>query len=225
MNCGIYIITNKVNNKVYIGSSQDIKRRFYLHRHYLNKKKHVNMHLQTAWDLYGEESFVFSVLETLNDKESLLQKEKYYIELYQSTDRNKGYNICEDTSAPMRNRKHSAKSIEKMKKSKIGESNNFFGKNHTDQTKEKIRKAKTGKKLSDEHKEKIASKSHFRNGENHIKSKLSFEEVQKIRQQFEQTEKKHKFCSQIAKEYCVHSSTIRRIIENKSYLIEDNNDN
>ena len=225
MNCGIYIITNCANNKVYIGSSQDIKRRFYLHKHYLDNKKHVNIHLQTAWDLYGEENFTFSILETFDNINLLLEKEKYYIQLFCSTDRQKGYNICEDTSAPMRNRKHSLESIEKMKKSKVGENNSFFGKTHTEETKQKIRNAKTGRKLTEEHRHKIASNSCFQSGENHLKSKLSLQDVEYIRQQYKQCENKRSFCRQMAFKFSVDASTIRRIINNKTYLIEDKNDN
>jgi len=36
---GIYEIKNKINNKVYIGSSNDIERRFNEHKMKLNNKK------------------------------------------------------------------------------------------------------------------------------------------------------------------------------------------
>jgi group I intron endonuclease len=223
MNSGIYIITNIINNKVYIGSSQDIKRRFYLHKHYLNKKNHTNIHLQTAWELYGKQNFVFSILEFVEKNEILLEKEKYYIDYFCSTDREKGYNICEDTTAPMRNRKHTPSSIEKMKQVKIGENNSFFGKHHTGQTKQKIRDAKIGTKLSEEHKQKIAFKSHFKNGENHIKAKLTFEIANLIRQEFKNCQTKYGFFKKMAIQYNVSTDTIKRIVNNKSYIFEDKN--
>jgi group I intron endonuclease len=222
MNCGIYIIKNIVNNKVYIGSSQDIKRRFYLHKHYLKKNSHINLHLQTAWNFYGEKSFVFEILEIISDKTLLSEKEMHYIQLYCSTNRENGYNICEDTNAPMRNRKHSIESIEKMKKSKIGKNNSFYGKTHSDETKLKISNSKKGKKLPEELKNKIVSKSCFQNGEHHLKAKLTFEIAKLIRKQFDETENKVEFTNQMASKYNVSYSTIRRILNNKSYKEEKN---
>ena len=46
--------------------------------------------------------------------------------------------------------------LAKKARERIGEKNGFFGKHHSDETKEKIRNAKIGKQLSEEHKKKIA---------------------------------------------------------------------
>jgi hypothetical protein len=224
MNCGIYIIKNTINNKVYVGSSQDIKRRFYLHKHYLNKKQHANIHLQTAWDLYGGDNFTFEILELISDKNLLADKEVYYINYYSSINREKGYNICQDTTAPMRSRTHSSESIEKMKKAKIGKNNSFYGKHHSIETKEKISIAKKGVRLSEEIKNKIISKSLFQNGENHLKAKMTFEIANIIRKKFEEADDKSQFTKEMAIKYNVHYTTIRRIIKNKSYKEEKNED-
>jgi group I intron endonuclease len=64
MECVIYKIENKVNGKVYIGQTRvGFSARSYAHRRALNKKEHNNDYLQRAWDKYGEENFVFSVIE------------------------------------------------------------------------------------------------------------------------------------------------------------------
>lgn len=65
MKSGIYKIENKVNGKVYIGSSNSIKRRWQKHKALLRHGKHQNSHLQAAWDKYGEDNFSFSVIELL----------------------------------------------------------------------------------------------------------------------------------------------------------------
>ena len=62
-NVGIYKITNVVNGKVYIGSSKDIEFRFNRHKSNLKRNKHHNNHLQNSWNKYGEDSFVFEVIE------------------------------------------------------------------------------------------------------------------------------------------------------------------
>ena len=62
-NSGIYKITNLINKKYYIGSSLDIKRRWKEHRRNLIKNKHNNIHLQKSWNKYGENSFLFEIIE------------------------------------------------------------------------------------------------------------------------------------------------------------------
>lgn len=55
---GVYQIYNTVNGKRYIGSSIHIEQRFKEHLRNLRANKHVNAHLQSAWNKYGEHSFV-----------------------------------------------------------------------------------------------------------------------------------------------------------------------
>ena len=63
MTSGIYHILNTVNGKRYVGSSQNIQRRFAKHRYFLNHNKHWNQHLQNAWNKYGAKVFKFEVVE------------------------------------------------------------------------------------------------------------------------------------------------------------------
>lgn len=88
--CGIYMIKNEENDKVYIGQSNDISHRWSTHKTELNANRHVNRHLQNAWNKYGQDSFTFSILEECK-KDDLDKREMYYIELYDSY--NKGYNL------------------------------------------------------------------------------------------------------------------------------------
>lgn len=78
MNSGIYQIENKVNSKVYTGSSNNIKRRWQKHKALLRHNKHQNSHLQAAWNKYGEDNFIFSIIE-LCSIDSLLDREQYFI--------------------------------------------------------------------------------------------------------------------------------------------------
>lgn len=55
---GVYQIYNTVNGKRYIGSSIHIEQRFKEHLRNLRANKHVNAHLQSAWNKYGEHSAV-----------------------------------------------------------------------------------------------------------------------------------------------------------------------
>lgn len=76
---GVYKITNTVNGKFYIGSSKNIKNRWFKHTALLRHNKHENLHLQNAWNKYKEENFVFEILE-LCELEDLLIREQYYLD-------------------------------------------------------------------------------------------------------------------------------------------------
>lgn len=77
---GIYRIRNLNNNKCYYGSAKDIKRRWSKHKSQLKYQRHENIILQRAWNKYGEEVFVFEVVE-LCDVDDLLNVEQKYLDL------------------------------------------------------------------------------------------------------------------------------------------------
>jgi len=76
---GIYKITNCTNEKFYIGSSKNIQQRWYKHKALLRHNKHENQKFQNAWNKYGEDSFIFDIIEYC-DEENLLDREQYYID-------------------------------------------------------------------------------------------------------------------------------------------------
>jgi group I intron endonuclease len=98
---GIYGILNHTNQKIYIGSSINIYSRWYVHKNDLKRNKHSNQHLQNAWNKYKESSFSFIILEKIeistDDKKEinriLWELESKWIANYNSTNRDKGYNI------------------------------------------------------------------------------------------------------------------------------------
>lgn len=92
---GIYMIKNKINNKVYIGKSVDITHRWkYGHFNKLNKNKHENEYLQRSWNKYKENNFEFSIIEECSE-ELLNDKEKFWISHYKSSIPQYGYNGTE----------------------------------------------------------------------------------------------------------------------------------
>lgn len=58
----LYTITCRTTGKSYVGSTNNLQRRFCEHRRMLRTGRHDNVHLQRAWDLEGELSFTFSLL-------------------------------------------------------------------------------------------------------------------------------------------------------------------
>lgn len=119
---GIYVITNNVNGKRYIGQSVNLRERLQGHKWHLKNQRHNNEHLQSAWNKYGEDAFSFELLEEC-DEEHLDELERWHINELQTQDRTKGYNI--------ENGGNSHKSV-------------------PEETREKIRKALTGRKAPPE---------------------------------------------------------------------------
>lgn len=92
---GIYQIRNLVDGKIYIGSSCNVASRWIEHQHDLKKNEHRNHRLQNAFNKYGEDSFVFEVLELIDkDKKDIqFEREQYWINAKDACNKKKGYNI------------------------------------------------------------------------------------------------------------------------------------
>lgn len=89
---GIYLIRNIVNNKVYIGSSQNVRGRLQDHFNKLKSKKHKSPYLQNSYDKYGEESFKYEFLEKV-EITNLTEREQYWCDFYKANNRLYGYNL------------------------------------------------------------------------------------------------------------------------------------
>lgn len=96
--CGIYKITCLENNKIYIGSSNNIYKRWREHKNQLNNNKHCNIYLQNEWNLFGSNKFKFEIICTCNEKDRFML-EQDYLDKYLPFNRNgNGYNIQESSS-------------------------------------------------------------------------------------------------------------------------------
>ena len=90
--CGIYKITNIVNNMFYLGKSVNIVIRINRHKNRLTKNSHDNSYLQHAYNKYGKDNFVFTILLEC-DKELLNQYEQDLIFLSECFKETIGYNL------------------------------------------------------------------------------------------------------------------------------------
>ena len=122
---GIYKISCSTTGKFYIGSSINIPRRFKQHISSLINKTHDNRYLQSAWDKYGEASFVLSILFYYEPSE-LIFIEQRCIDILKPD-----FNIC------------------------VKVVNSHLGVQRSDITKQRLRESKLGKTLSIEHRESI----------------------------------------------------------------------
>lgn len=160
MTCGIYKITNIINNKVYIGSSIHIEVRWKEHIKRLEMCQHINKHLQSSWDLYKKRNFNFEIIEKCEEFQ-LLNREQFWIDVLHPE-----YNILKFAGSS-RNL-----IVNEETRKKIGEKSR--GRKHTEETKKKIsqklsiirkgNKYRLGSITSDETKQKIsrAMKGHKR---------------------------------------------------------------
>ena len=91
MSCGIYKITNKINQKCYIGCSKNIEKRWNSHKSesVLEQFPQYNYSIHKAFRKYGLDNFSFEIIEEISENK-LFDREKYWITFYNSY--NDGYN-------------------------------------------------------------------------------------------------------------------------------------
>lgn len=151
----VYSHTNKINDKIYIGlTSMKPEERWKNGMGY-----HIGTHFRYAIDKYGWNNFEHKILKDHLTKEEASYWEKYYINLYNSTNRQYGYNISSggehgghvqtietrrkisENHGGFDGRKHTTESKLKMSKSSSGENHPNFGKHHSEQLKRKLSKS------------------------------------------------------------------------------------
>ena len=142
---GIYKITNEITGKFYIGSSIDIDQRFLDHKRDLNNKTHVNIILQRSWDKHGEKAFSNTTLEECSP-EKCFEREQYYLDTLQPY-KSVGYNIGKHAGGGDNFTHNPNKEAmrEKNRLMSLGENNAMFGKNHTEESIEKLKSKAKGR--------------------------------------------------------------------------------
>ena len=98
----IYKISNNLNNKVYIGSSIDVERRWRQHKEAsINEKDHhYNYPLMIAFRQFGIDNFTFEIIDTLPDYQTMIKAEHNWIVKENCVVPN-GYNQTDNTNSPM----------------------------------------------------------------------------------------------------------------------------
>jgi len=198
----IYKTTNIINYKIYIGKDER------------NDKSYLGsgLILKKAIKKYGINSFFKETIDTAQTKEELIEKEKFWIKYYDSTNKNIGYNIRLGGEGGDKNneirkpftKKHK-ENISKNHADVSGNKNPMFGKTHTDSVKEILRVKNLNKKLSKKTKRKMSEK---RRGELNNKSKLTQKDVVSIRKEYSNG----KTQLELSKIYSVNKPCIWKII-------------
>jgi group I intron endonuclease len=115
---GVYFLINTDNGKIYVGSSDNIRRRRDDHLRRLRGGYHDNVYLQRSWNKYGEEKFTFGVLERC-PPDQLVQREQHWINKFRCYRFKHGYNRS-PTAGRTTGFKHSKETKEKMAARKRG---------------------------------------------------------------------------------------------------------
>src|SRR5690349_10914490 len=77
---GVYAVQNLVTGRAYIGSTVNIRNRWYRHQAMLRQGYHTNGDLRRDSKQYGAAAFSLVVLETVESERDLLAAERRWIE-------------------------------------------------------------------------------------------------------------------------------------------------
>jgi len=143
MMCGIYYIVNRIDGKIYVGSSNNTDVRFYKHRWKLKKGIHENPYLQNAWNKHGEENFEFKVIETCFEPFLLLIEQFYLTNASVEPQKYYNFNFLSSKPPSPRGRRLSKKTKKLLSRLRTGNKNPSYGKKLSSETKKKMSDSKS----------------------------------------------------------------------------------
>lgn len=142
----LYIIKHIPTGKFYVGQTISLGRRISHHFGSLKNNKHACYRLQNLFNESSENDFMFKYTIINNDKERI-DLEEYILKKYSNSSSllntviNGGTWIHERNSERV---EEFSKKISESSKARVGELNSFYGKNHSDESKQKMRESKIG---------------------------------------------------------------------------------
>ena len=157
----VYKIVNKINNKIYIGKANNVEIRWAKHL-YIAATDQTNpafTYFHAALKKNGEINFNFEIIEELESEELAFEKEIYWINFYNSNNREIGYNLTAGGVGPSGRIQSQEEKLNKsiiLKKYYTNHPHAALGRKLTDEHKKKISEGNLGKIMSDEAKNKIS---------------------------------------------------------------------
>lgn len=222
----VYIFQNKINNKVYIGKTNNVERRTI--EHLSKSRSDVNQHFYNAIRKYGIENFTTKILYECEIEAEAYQWEGYFISFYQANNKEFGYNSTSGGEGLQNASEETKKKMSEAAKLRIGQLNGFYGKQHSLETKQKVSKANKGKQTflnrqhSEETKEKISKanrgkraspENEFKPGDIPQSAKINLVQAKEIRKKFADGVLR----KELQIQYRLSKSQICKIINNQSF--------
>lgn len=212
---GIYRIFCKTNGKSYYGQTNDFERRMIEHRKHLrhhSRSKHCCVHLQNAWNLYGEDQFEFLFIEECPE-DQLTIREQWYFDEYGP--QGVLFNTALDAESPRRGAKLTQEQKDHLSRINSGANNPSWGVKRTDEVRKRISDSHKGEKhpqygkpISEGVKKKISDSL---SGENCHLAKLTWDNVTKIRHDFYD---RKITVQEIVQQYNIEKTTIYSLLKN-----------
>jgi len=113
---GIYFIRNTATCRVYVGCTDNIRRRVATHKRELAKGSHRNSRLQRSYHEHGTDSFEYGVLELVAIPDALVLREQHWIDHFGGPDGPGVFNLVMQAER----RTHSPETRAKMSRSHAG---------------------------------------------------------------------------------------------------------
>ena len=218
----IYVIQNKITNKIYVGKAANPEDRWSKHRIYAKggKDKYPDhfQYLHASIAKHGADQFTFQVIEEFDDETDCFEAEKFWIQFFRSWDKGYGYNLTAGGEGA------AGRILSDETKNKIRIK--AIGRLHTEETKNKISEAgilrinspETRQRISDSNKgrklteEQAAANSLRQRGELSPTANLTNNQANEIRELV-----KTHTVKAVAKMYDVSVSTISHIKNYRTY--------
>lgn len=141
----VYKAINQINGYIYIGITNNFKQRLREHKSCASSNKYkYQSRFYNAIRKYGFENFKFDIIEIVENRKKLEEREIYWIEYYNTTNKKIGYNI---TKGGTGGKTHDVS----------GKNNPMYGKRYTEEEKKKIGEYSKGRIVSEETKQKISN--------------------------------------------------------------------
>jgi len=162
MTCGIYLLTNTINGKVYVGQSTNIEERWSGYKS--SGPPPRQRKLYNAFRKYGADAFRFEVLEVCPCDVGALNEAEVRLGLlfravedgYTCRLGGRGWAVVGDEARRKISEAHKGKKHSEETKRKISEAQK--GKKMSDDARRKMSEAQRGRKLSDEHRRKMSER-------------------------------------------------------------------
>ena len=150
---GIYRITCTITGKFYIGSAVNLRMRRKTHFGELQRNEHGNQHLQNAWNKHGGENFIFEIMELVLIP-FLIESEQHWLDRLQPFG-DHGFNIARYAGSTL-GRECSQDTREKIRAANTGKPGSRLGQKKSPEEIEHHRQSLTGYKHTDETRRKVA---------------------------------------------------------------------